>query len=272
MVFTAAVQRGVHANIKATGDMSKPIYRHLANKKWHAYKRPLLIQRITQMSVVPDVLPTIDPVVSTNLSFGRRKVQHGEIVDSRVSEIPPVLEIQPYDKGERLYTIAVIDPDVPDVSKDGFDYRCHFLASNIKISPTQTSIRFAELDEQSQTILPWLPPYSQKGLPYQRLAIFILEQPLINPGAEPTVGMRSQPLDVAALQKGKYAQRENFILRSLCTTQNLKPVGVDLFRTQWDEGTAGVMQRAGVPGADVEFKRMRVEPLPYKKLPGSRYR
>jgi large subunit ribosomal protein L35 len=45
-----------------------------------------------------------------------------------------------------------------------------------------------------------------------------------------------------------------------------------LFRSRHDEGTAGVMQRAGIPGGDVEFKRKKIEPLPYKKLPGSRYR
>jgi len=38
-----------------------------------------------------------------------------------------------------------------------------------------------------------------------------------------------------------------------------------LFRTKWDEGTAGVMARAGIEGANVELKRVKVEPLPYKR-------
>jgi large subunit ribosomal protein L35 len=254
------------------GDMTKPIYRHLASKKWHAYKRLLLVQRITQMNVTPDVLPSIDPSVSTSLSFGKRKVPHGEIVDSRVSEIPPTLTIQPYDRGERLYTIAVIDPDIPNVTKDAFDYRCHFLAANIPISPTSTTVNFAALDRETQLLIPWLPPFSQKGLKYERLAIFILEQPRLDPLAPVTSGQRSSELDVPGLKRSRYAKRENFILRSLVGVKNLTPVGVDLFRTQWDEGTAGVMQRAGVVGWDVEFKRKRIEPLPYKRLGGGRYR
>jgi len=236
--------------------MNKPIYRYLADRKWREYKRKLLMQRITQMNVVPDILPTIDPTVSVDLSFGRRDVQPGEFVDSRVSEIPATLEIQPYNKGERLVTIAIVNPDVPNVSKDGFDYRCHFLASNIKISPTQTKVFLRTLSEQTQVLLPWLPAYTQKGAPYSRMSIFVLEQ--------------DGEVDVSA-GRDRY-QARGFILRSFVDKFRLKPVGVNLYRSQYDEGTAGVMQRAGIPGHNVEFKRMKIEPLPYKKIPGSRYR
>jgi large subunit ribosomal protein L35 len=258
--------------------MNKPIYRHLADKKWRSYKRQVLVQRITQMNVIPDILDALDPVVSTQLMFGRRKVPHGEIVDSRVSEIAPFLNIQPYDQGERLYTIAVIDPDVPNVEKDGYDFRCHYLASNIRISPTETMVRLGDLSEETQIILPWLAPYSQKGLPYQRLAVVILEQTPREPTAEAATGPRSQEIDVAKIKATKsgttarYTKRDGFILKSFATTQKLTPVGADLFRTVYDEGTAGVMERAGIVGGNVEFKRMRVEPLPYKRLKGSRYR
>lgn len=237
--------------------MDKPIYRYLADKKWRQYDRLVLMQRITQMNVVPDVLPAIDPSLSVDLSFGSRAVQPGEFVDSRVSEIPAHLNIQPYNKGERYVSIAIVNPDVPNVAADGFGYRCHFLASNIKISPTQTSISLNKLDD-SQLILPWLPAYTQKGLKYSRMSIFILEH------------QDGQLLDAKKLSQ-RY-NRDGFILRSFVDRHVLSPVGVNLFRSKFDEGTAGVMQRAGIPGHDVEFKRMKIEPLPYKKLPGSRYR
>ncbi|KAL1304409.1 hypothetical protein AAFC00_003407 [Neodothiora populina] len=240
------------------GDMNKPIYRFLADKEWRKYKRNLAIQRITQMNVVPDVLPAIDIVANVDLSFGNRAVQPGEFVDSRVSEIPARLKIQVYNKGERYVTIAVVNPDVPDVAKDGFGYRCHFLASNINISPTSGSVPLSQLARDSQVILPWLPAFTQKGAPYQRMSVFVLEQ------------QQGQIIDVkAATEK---VEREGFKLRGFVDRYTLKPVGANLFRSQYDEGTAGVMQRAGIPGHDVEFKRMKVEPLPYKKLPGSRYR
>ncbi|EME85742.1 uncharacterized protein MYCFIDRAFT_41188 [Pseudocercospora fijiensis CIRAD86] len=241
------------------GDMSKPIYRHLAQKKWRSYERELLMQRITQMNVIPDVLDEIDPTVSVELSFSSpanplksRKVHHGDLVDSRVSEHPPNLNIQPFEKGEKLVTIAVVNPDVPNVEKDAFDYRCHFLACNVPVSATRTYVELGKLSEESQIVIPWLPAYSQSGLPYQRMAIFVLEQP---------------PASAVA-----FSMRKDFILRDLRDTFDLKPVGVDLFRTVWDDGTAGVMQRAGIVGWDVEFKRKRVEPLPYKRLKEERFR
>ncbi|EMC98453.1 hypothetical protein BAUCODRAFT_121320 [Baudoinia panamericana UAMH 10762] len=258
------------------GDMNKPIYRHLANKQWRSYKRPLLMQRITTMHVVPDVLQAIDPVVSTSLTFpasnsnGFKRIQHGEFVDSLTSKRAPNMVIQPYDKGTRLVTIAVVNADVPDVEKDGFTYRCHFLASNIPISPTDTRVRFGELDEGSQVILPWLPAYAQKGAPYQRMCIIVLAQPASD---TPSPESASQTLDVGKVKEaGRYTERHGFNLRSFMTVHGLKAVGVDLFRTQWDEGTKEVMQWAGVVGWDVEFKRKRVEPLPYKRKSSERYR
>ncbi|KAK5113752.1 hypothetical protein LTR85_010769 [Meristemomyces frigidus] len=252
------------------GDLTKPIYRLLADRQWRSYRRTLLLQRITQMNVVPDVLPAIDSVISTTLSFAGKRVQHGDFVDSLMSEQAPIMQIQPYDKGKRLYTVVVVNPDVPNVEKDAFDYRCHFLASNIEISPIDTRVHLGRLSEESQVILPWLPAYGQKGAPYQRMSIFVLEQPKSD---DPSSGSSHQTLDVAAVKEtGRYTQRHGFNLRSFVDKHLLKPVGVDLFRTQWDEGTAAVMQRAGIIGWDVEFKRKRVEPLPYRRMDSVRYR
>jgi large subunit ribosomal protein L35 len=253
--------------------MNKPIYRHLADKKWREYNRKVLMQRITQMTVIPDVLPHIDPTYSTDVWFSQHKVPHGDFVFSTTSETPPTLNIQPYDKGQRLVSIVVINPDVPNVEKDGFDYRCHFLACNIPLSPTQTRIDLSKLNAETQIIQPWLPPYVQKGLPYQRHALFIFEQNATATRPEYLQNAGDATLDLRKLREllPQFWQREDFILRSFMDKLRIKPVGVDLFRAKWDEGTRGVMERSGVIGADVEFKRKRVEPLPYQRLKGDRF-
>ena len=240
------------------------------------------MQRIEQMNVIPDVFPTIDPIVATTLSFPSltrpetksKTIQHGEFVDSRLSESTPNLQIQPFDRGEKLVSIAVVNADVPNVAKDGFEYRCHFLACNIPISPTNTLVKFAALSQESQVVLPWLPAYAQKGAPYQRMSIFIMEQnPVERVSAGSAAPALCKPLDVAAIkEQGRYTVRENFVLRSFASKFTLKPIGVDLFRTIWDEGTAGVMQRADIVGWDVEFKRKRIDPLPYQRLKEVRFR
>lgn len=245
---------------KKIGNMNKPIYRHLAEKKWREYKRLVLEQRVTQMNIVPDLLPALDIVADVDLGFGRKTVAPGDFVDSVISEKMPRLQVQTFTPGDKLVTVAVIDTDVPVLETDSFTYRCHFIASNIPISPTKTSIplqRIAQEDSKctepsaKKIALPWLAPWAHKGAPYHRLAIVILEQD------------QARPLDVAQLGKAK---RENFNLRSFVDKHKLNPITATLFRTQWDENMAGVMARAGLSDqVGVELKRKRVEPLPYKR-------
>ena len=242
-----------------TGDMNRPIYRHLANKQWHSYRRKIQEQRITQMHIVPDILPHMNMVAEVTLAFGRHNIQPGAFVESRISEKPARLHVQVFDKGTRLVSIVVVDPDVPNTETDGFEYRCHFLAVNIPISPTRTSLPLATLTNQpSQLVLPWLPPYAQKGSPYHRLAVFVLQH------------QDGKELDVEAVKKK--VKRDGFKLRSFMDRYRVLPVGVALFRSIWDEGTAGVMQRAGIEGANMEMVRKKSERLPFRKKDGIRYR
>jgi len=230
--------------------MNKPIYRFLANKKWREQRRLVLVQRITQMHVIPDVLPHVDPVADVRLLFEGKQVPPGDFVESHRSENPPSLNVQLFERGEKLVTVAVVDSDVPNVEMDAFDYRCHFLATNIPISPTSTSIVLDELSD-TQVLLPWLAPFAQKGSPYHRLSVFILQQ------------KNNEPLD--PLKAKIKLQRDGFLLRSFVDRHRLHPFGVTMFRNKWDESTAAVMKRAGIEGWDIELKRPKVEPLPYKR-------
>lgn len=245
-------------NVSLLGDLSKPVYRHLAQKKWESYDKKVNVQRIEQFNIVPDLVAALQPVVAVDLAFKDRKVEPGQYVDSTVSENAPNLKIQSFARGERWVTVACVNPDVPNVARDSFDHRCHFLACNIKITPTTPFVNLAALESGNQVILPWMPAYTQKGAPYQRMAFIILEQP------------DNAAIDITSVQQRE--SRDGFRLRAFMQRHKLDPIGANLFRSQWDEGTTGVMKRLGVPGHDVEFKRMKVEPLPYKKLSGLRYR
>lgn len=239
--------------------MSKPIYRHLADQKWREYRRKIIIQRITQMKVIPDVLPHCDPAVDTKLYFNRKAVQPGEFVNSLVSASAPKLDVQVFDGEEKLVTIAVVDSDVPNVEEDSFDYKMHYLAVNIPISAINTKVDLSQLSTESQLVMPWLPPVAQKGSPYHRLSLFILEQ------------KNNKPLDFAAV-KAKETSRDNTLLRTLQARYHLKPIGAHLFRTLWDEDTAEVMKQIGFPEAEMELRRKRSEALPYKRRNPSTFR
>lgn len=211
------------------------------------------------MKVIPDVLPDCDPVAETKLYFGNRAIQPGDFVNSRVSTTAPKLNVQIFERGEKLVTIAVIDPDVPNVEKDGYDYKMHYLAVNVPISATSTNVDLGQLSTESQVVLPWEPPVAQKGSPYHRLSVFIMEQ------------QDAQPLDFAAV-KNRETERENMKLRTLKSRYRLNPIGTHLFRTQWDETMLEVMTQVGFAQADMELRTKRVEPLPYKRRNPSTFR
>ncbi|KAI4682414.1 uncharacterized protein J4E88_005304 [Alternaria novae-zelandiae] len=242
------------------GDMNKPIYRYLADRKWRQYKRLVLEQRVTQLAIIPDLLPSLDLVADIDLGFGRKPVAPGDFVDSAISEKMPRLNVQTFTPGEKLVTVVVVDADVPVPEKDSFTYRCHMIASNITISPNSTSIplqRIAQEDQKTEDItakkiaLPWLAPWAHKGAPYHRLGIFVFEQ------------HDNQQLDVTKINKAK---RMGFNLRSFADSNKLSAITATLFRTKWDESMAEVMERNGLKDQiAVEFKRKRVEPLPYKR-------
>lgn len=209
------------------------------------------------MKVVPDVIPLLDLEVDIQAFWGRRATPPGDFVDSGKSERPPRLSVQSFVRGERLLTVAVIDPDVPNVETDLFESRCHFLATNIVITPTNPIIDLAQLPE-SQVILPWLPPHAQKGSPYHRQAIVLLEH------------NDNIPLEKDVL--AKMYTRDSFNVRTALTRHPVRPIGAALFRTKWDDSTADVMMRNGLAGANIELKRKKVEPLPYKRRNPSSFR
>ena len=224
------------------------------------------------MYLTPDVLAKVDPNMEVTLFFNRKIIQPGTFVPSKTSAEPATLTIQPFNKGERLVTIVVVDADVPNLDKDGFDIRCHYLAVNIPISPTNTTVSLELSPEKrgEQLVLPWLPPFAQKGSPYHRLGVFVLEQPN---NAPIDVKLMTTPTESTdARGRNDFVQRDGFNLRSFVGRYKLTPTGVHMFRTQWDEEMAEVMTKAGIPGADVEFVRKKIPPLPYKKKDGARYR
>ena len=237
--------------------MTKPIYRFLADRKWREYRRKVLVQRITQLKVVPDVVPNCDPILDIQIKWGRKLVQPGDFVQSTLSEQPCQLAIQSFEKEPKLITIAVVDSDVPNIAEDKFDCRCHFLATNIPLVPDAPLVDLASLTAD-HVIVPWLPPHAQKGTPYHRLSIVVLQQ------------KDNIAIDTAAAQQNIHVS--DFSVRRLMTRHLLKPIGATLFRIKWDETMAEVMARAGIEGAHMELKRVKVQPLPYKRRNPSTFR
>jgi large subunit ribosomal protein L35 len=247
-----------------TGDMKKPIYRHLADQKWREYKRKIVLQRLNQMFVTPDVLPDIDPTASVELRFPRgTKVEPGQFVDSRISQFAPTVDVKVFNADSRLVTIVFVDSDVPNLETDDFDHRCHGIFTNISVDSRSRPLQLGSSEYEAAAIVPWLPPSAQRGSTYHRISVWVLEHDANRP---------LEPEEVKRWVRDAEQGVNGFNMRSFVAKSSLKPVGASMFRTQWDDGMFEIMKRYNIPGADVELKRRAPEKLPYKKKDPKRYR
>lgn len=242
------------------GDLKKPIYRFLAERKWRSMAYKILKQRVEQFKIVPDVVPSFDPTMDVQLSFHGRQIEPGETILSLVSETPPNIRVQVFDDRKRLVSIVVMDSDVPNAESDSFGRKLHFMAANIPLDCLTKNISLNMLlaKKRHKVAAGWIPPVSQEGAPYHRLSVWILEQP------------EAKPLPVSKL-KAHYAQkRDGFSLQEFRgRTKGARPIGFNMFRSEWDESTAKVMERHQIPGAEIVFRHRRVHSLkPPKKARG----
>jgi large subunit ribosomal protein L35 len=238
--------------LDGNGDMGRPTYRFLGYELWKSDGRWKLLKWIEKLNIVPDILPQITPSVEVRVGFGfhNHQVLPGVMVDSFWSELPAKLRIQVFDAGKRLVTIALIDADAHVVG-DGPKQRCHFLAANVNISPTQSSIQLSRL-AKAQVIFSWLPPYSEDAA-IHRLSLIVLQQ--------------SELIDDKILRNS--LQRDHFDLPKFNDTHSTWPVGIQVFRCTKDRNTAKVMARAGLGNGPVEPRCVTPAQKPRQMVPRS---
>lgn len=230
-------------------DLSMPIYRRLDHRKWSEKPLQLLMQRVTQMSVTPDVLPIISPTVDVRLSFpgrtkGERKGQFevGEMLTSLDSEYLPSIQIQSFEGDSRKYTIAIVDPDVPNESTDSFTTYLHYLQTDISLDPSNCQVS----PDNGKVTHSYIPPHPNKGTKYHRYSVLVWEQP-------PT-----QPQPNAPLSGSHTFERRNFHPQHYAQQNGLHAVGVSFWRQVWDDKVKVVMR--GYPDAAY------VDTVQYRKI------
>ncbi|KZT32151.1 PEBP-like protein [Sistotremastrum suecicum HHB10207 ss-3] len=171
-------------------DLSKPVYRHLAEKKWREDGAlDLVMERVYQMSVVPDLLPAIHPTIDLRVLFDeppprstflrsrvkRRKlaVEAGSFLLPEQTRQPPVLYTTVFHPEERFYTLLMLDPDYPDEETQSYKTLLHWIHPNIPLSSTFTDP--LPIPPRPQTN--YIPPHPQRGTPYHRYTILLLQNP-----------------------------------------------------------------------------------------------
>ncbi|KAL1914449.1 uncharacterized protein VTP21DRAFT_8901 [Calcarisporiella thermophila] len=199
-------------------DMSKPVYRYMWEKHWQKEPMAKLMERITQMRVIPDLVhPSVTPSIEVQVDFGEGNFEPGVFLSPAKTIETPALKIVNTHVNTRLYTIALVDPDVPDTANRTYKQMCHWLVTNVPISSTSPQVQGGD------TVFPYLPPHPQKGTKYHRYTLLVYEQP---DGGKQRIELS---LD-----------KRDFDIRTIHTKYNLTTRGVSFFREVWDEEVSNI--------------------------------
>ncbi|KAI8990113.1 phosphatidylethanolamine-binding protein [Pilobolus umbonatus] len=212
-------KHGKSKDWKRTVDMGKPVYRYMRQKQFEKAPKSKLLERITQMKVVPDLLsPGFNPTVEVAVHLPEGQLEPGVFIKPEQSIERPQIDIINFHPETKLYTVLMVDPDSPDVINKTYQQHCHWLSTNIPLSTTSPTI------QGGNSVLDYVPPHPQKGTPYHRYTIVVMEQP--NDGQE--------KIDV------QVESRDKFDLKDFIQSHNLKPLGATFFREKWDENVSKI--------------------------------
>ncbi len=234
-------------------DFSLPVYRYYAKKDWEEYGQMLIMQRLEQLHVIPDTLPTLNPKVEVSLQFPgfiNKWIEPGEILSTSVSARPPIFKIQQFnnnyhlndckwgdkDQGQNLYTIIIVNPDTPNIEQNTFSTTLHYAAGNIPLTFTDTLVDYNKLADSTEMIQ-YLAPTPEKNAPTNRLAVWVFQQ--------------QKKIDFKKIEN-----REFFNIRGYQKFHHLSAVGAHVWRNDWDRSTEEVRQKYGLPEGRV-FHRVR---------------
>ncbi|KAF5361691.1 hypothetical protein D9758_007327 [Tetrapyrgos nigripes] len=252
----------------AMGNIHKPVHRHLLEQRWREDgKLDLLMERIYQMNVVPDILPAIHPTIDLDVTINlptsrllrsRKRVfltEPGRFVLPEQTLKPPTLFPHPYHTDTRLYTLLMIDPDVPNPNPENpgqgsFTTYLHWMKPNIPLSASNVSGLLGSLNgyhtNSESTVFTskaikglnthtrYIPPHPQKGSPYHRYTILLLLQPPKDPlglGAEGRGYSRNVEWEAVERAKlkpegTKDTKKKEGDISSLVTTSKFLPIPI----------------------------------------------
>lgn len=199
------------------GLMDQPVMRHLARRRWEKEGGlDLLMQRVEQLGVVPDLLGGVRGSLPIRFAVGGGQ---GQVVEPGSKQLPsafnnpPSLHVQILDDGEEgLYTLMAVDPDSPNYETQSFAQRIHYLKSDIPLT-VHSGEKDLFASDLGKEVLSWEPPLPPRGSGTHRYIFFLLRQP----ASPPTTTIN---------------EREGSELRTLLE-QGYAVSAVTLFRSQW---------------------------------------
>lgn len=222
-------------------DYNEPIYRHLAKRDWEQYEMLVLLQRLEQLHVIPDTMPTIKPRAKVDLQFPgvvNKWISPGDVIRNSVSARTPRIKVQEFEKvpDDYLYTILIVDPDTPDLDNDSFSTTLHWAVSNVPLNNVNHEVDLTKSEE----LVPYLPPHPEKNSGTHRYCVWVYRQTRQRLN-------NIKPTDVP---------REQFDIRAFADKFRLDPVGAHVWRGIYDRSTNEVREKFNLGVGNV-YRRVR---------------
>lgn len=218
-------------------DRSVPIYRKFLKDKWESYDQMLTMQRIEQLGVIPDTLPTLVPEANVRIKFSHNTekefsdwVVPGTRMPAFAVSKPPTIEIQEFELVEGstgLYSVIVVNPDVPDLDKNSFKVSLLYGLKNVPLDFVNNTITpFSLLENPERVFKVYAPVFPEKNAPTSRACLWVFRQ------AE-----ELKDVDVSG---------DTFDIRSFVENHNLHAIGAHVWRQDYDRSTSRIRAEYGL--------------------------
>ncbi|KAJ1680211.1 mitochondrial 54S ribosomal protein YmL35 [Spiromyces aspiralis] len=204
-------------------DLSQPVYRYLKQKQWKERPLEVLMQRITQMYIVPDAIDPkklVIPSARLDLKFGglndEKPIEPGAVIPPELAREPPTLALTTFHEDTKHHTLLVADLDYPNEDAQTYNEKCLWMVTNIPANMHNEG-EFA----LGETVIPYLAPHPARGTKRHRYAFIVYRQ-------GESGDNRIDPSNLKGLDR-------IVRLRDLATELDLQPIGVSFFRAEWNE-------------------------------------
>ncbi|KAI7932992.1 hypothetical protein MJO28_017880, partial [Puccinia striiformis f. sp. tritici] len=140
-------------------------------------------ETVHPLRVFPDLFPSIDPTVDLRIKFEHtysvgtyQTVNVGSFLPSSKSTKRPVMQAQVFYPEPRLYTIVMVDPDVPDPRNHSFTTFLHWVRTNVSMSATTNGQLDLIPTQPEAEELKYVGPHLAEGSATHRYTIMLFEQ------------------------------------------------------------------------------------------------
>ncbi|CUM63754.1 uncharacterized protein PRCAT00001338001 [Priceomyces carsonii] len=234
-------------------DKSHPVYRNILKKKWESYDLMVTMQRLEQLHVIPDTLPTLNPLVDVKVRFPHNVdkefagwVTPGEILPSFAVSQPPEILIQEFERtdAKNLYSVLIVNPDTPDVEKNSFTTTLQYGLANVPLDAVDNLISIKKLMEKGEeyTFNAYIPILPEKNASTQRACVWVFRQ--------------SKKLSI----DGDISS-DKFDIRFFVEQNGLLPVGAHVWRQHFDRSVNRIRSDYGLEKNRVFHRVRRPNPV-----------